>query len=163
MPLQIALQSLPALDRKHHMEDHSVRRQLSLVQTFFLPIATKLLGYGARLPPMSKFGTVRVAGGSMLPAYRDGDWLFVSWLDLAPGLEAVGNSLVSKVVVVEREERPGIFLVKRVQKFHAGNYWVQGDNEESTDSRSWGWIPANEVVGVVLMRIKKSRKKTSSE
>jgi hypothetical protein len=158
MPLQIALQSLPALDRKHHMEDRSVRRQLSLVQTFFLPIATKLLGYGARLPPMSKFGTVRVAGGSMLPTYRDGDWLLVSWLDSAPGLEAVGNSLVSKVVVVEREERPGIFLIKRVQKFHAGNYWVQGDNEESTDSRSWGWIPANEVVGVVLLRIKRSRK-----
>jgi hypothetical protein len=63
---------------------------------------------------------------------------------------------------VEREERPGIFLIKRVQKFHAGNYWVQGDNEESTDSRSWGWIPANEVVGVVLLRIKRGRKKTSS-
>ena len=95
----------------------------------------------------------------MLPAYQDGDWLFVSWLDSAPGLAAVGNSLVSKVVVVEREERPGIFLVKRVHKFHAGNYWVQGDNEASTDSRSWGWIPANEVVGVVLVRIKKSRTK----
>jgi type IV secretory pathway protease TraF len=95
----------------------------------------------------------------MLPAYRDGDWLFVSWLDSAPGLKAVGNSLVSKVIVVEREERPGIFLIKRVHKFHAGNYWVQGDNEESIDSRSWGWIPANEVVGVVLIRIKKSRTK----
>ena len=106
---------------------------------------------------MSKFGTVKVAGGSMLPAYREGDWLFVSWLDSAPGLEAVGNSLVSKVVVIEREERPGIFLIKRVQKFHAGNFWVQGENEESTDSRSWGWIPANEVVGVVLFRYKRGR------
>jgi type IV secretory pathway protease TraF len=94
----------------------------------------------------------------MLPTYRDGDWLLVSWLDSAPGLKAVGNSLVSRVVVVEREERPGIFLVKRVQKFHAGNYWVQGDNEESTDSRIWGWIPAPEVVGVVLLRINRSRK-----
>jgi signal peptidase I len=112
---------------------------------------------------VSKFGTVKVAGGSMLPAYRDGDWLLVTWLDSAPGLEAVGNSLVSKVVVVEREERPGIYLVKRVQKFHAGNYWVQGDSQESTDSRTWGWIPANEVVGVVLIRIKRSRKKFSSE
>ena len=98
----------------------------------------------------------------MLPAYRDGDWLIVSWLETAPGLEAVGNSLISKVVVVERGERPGIFLVKRVQKFHAGNYWVQGDSDKSTDSRSWGWIPANEVVGVVLFRLKKSRKKTTS-
>lgn len=107
---------------------------------------------------MSKFGTVKVAGGSMLPAYQDGDWLFVRWLDIAPSIEKIGTSLVSRVVVVEREERPGIRLIKRVQKFHAGNYWVQGDNEESTDSRTWGWIPANEVVGVVLLRYRKSRK-----
>ena len=93
----------------------------------------------------------------MLPAYRDGDWLFVSWTEGAAGLAAVGKSILGKVVVIEREDKPGIFLVKRVQKFHAGNYWVQGDNEESTDSRSWGWIPANEVVGVVLFRYKRSR------
>jgi len=105
---------------------------------------------------MSKFGTVKVAGGSMLPAYQDGDWLFVSWLRAAPGLEKVGTSLLGKVVVVEREERPGIFLIKRVKKFHAGNYWVQGDNEDSTDSRTWGWIPAQEVVGVVLFRYRKA-------
>jgi type IV secretory pathway protease TraF len=92
----------------------------------------------------------------MLPAYQEGDWLFVSWLGAAPGLEKVGTSLLGKVVVVEREERPGIFLIKRVQKFHAGNYWVQGDNEESTDSRTWGWIPAQEVVGVVFFRYRKA-------
>ena len=107
---------------------------------------------------MGKFGTVKVVGGSMLPAYRDGDWLWVKWIASAPGNQSVGNSLVSKVVVVEREERPGIFLIKRVQKFHAGNYWVQGDNKESTDSRSWGWIRADEVVGVVLLRFRKYRK-----
>ena len=92
----------------------------------------------------------------MLPTYRDGDWLFVSWLDSAPGLEAVGNSLVSKVVVVEREERPGIFLVKRVQKFHAGNFWVQGENEESTDSRTWGYLSEPEIIANVIIRIKKN-------
>ncbi|CAB5042577.1 unannotated protein [freshwater metagenome] len=105
---------------------------------------------------MSKFGTVKVAGQSMLPAYSDGDWLLVSWLDAVPDSEAAGNSLISKVVVVEREERPGIFLVKRVQKFHAGNYWVQGDNSESTDSRTWGWIAPSEIVGRVLFRYRKN-------
>ncbi|CAB4657619.1 unannotated protein [freshwater metagenome] len=105
---------------------------------------------------MSKFGTVKVAGQSMLPAYGDGDWLLVSWLDAVPDSEAAGNSLISKVVVVEREERPGIFLVKRVQKFHAGNYWVQGDNSESTDSRTWGWIAPSEIVGRVLFRYRKN-------
>jgi signal peptidase I len=107
---------------------------------------------------MSKFGTVKVSGGSMLPAYRDGDWLFVSWIDGAAGLAAVGKSIVGKVVVVEREERPGIFLVKRVQKFHSDKYWVEGDGNESTDSRSWGWIAAQEIVGVVLFRYKRGKK-----
>jgi type IV secretory pathway protease TraF len=86
----------------------------------------------------------------------DGDWLLVSWFDggLAP---LVGDRILGKVVVVEREERPGIFLIKRLQKSHGGIYWVQGDNDESTDSRTWGWIPGNEIVGVVRTRIKKTR------
>ena len=92
----------------------------------------------------------------MAPTFKDGDWLLVSWLDggLAP---LVGDRILGKVVVVEREERPGIFLVKRLQKSHGGNFWVQGDSDESTDSRTWGWIPANEIVGVVLFRYKKKR------
>jgi signal peptidase I len=107
---------------------------------------------------MSKFGTVKVSGSSMLPAYRDGDWLFVSWIEGAAGLSAVGKSIMGKVVVIEREEKPGIFLVKRVQKFHSGKYWVEGDANESTDSRSWGWITAEEIVGVVLFRYKRGKK-----
>ena len=105
---------------------------------------------------MSKFGTVRVSGSSMAPTFKDGDWLLVSWLDggLAP---LVGDRILGKVVVVEREERPGIFLIKRLQKSHSGIYWVQGDNDESTDSRTWGWIPGNEVVGVVRFRFRKKR------
>jgi signal peptidase I len=105
---------------------------------------------------MSKFGTVKVSGSSMAPSYKDGDWLLVSWFPagLAP---SVGDRILGKVVVVEREERPGIFLVKRLQKSHGGIYWVQGDNDESTDSRTWGWIPANEIIGVVRFRYKKGR------
>ena len=92
----------------------------------------------------------------MSPTYKDGDWLLVSWFP-AGLMSSVGDRILGKVVVVEREERPGIFLVKRLQKSHGGIYWVQGDNDESTDSRTWGWIQANEVIGVVLTRIKKSR------
>lgn len=105
---------------------------------------------------MSKFGTVKVAGSSMSPTYKDGDWLVVSWFDagLTP---LISEGTLGKVVVIEREERPGIFLVKRLQKSHGGSFWVQGDNDESSDSRSWGWIPANEVVGVVLFRYRKNR------
>ncbi len=106
---------------------------------------------------MSKFGTVKVTGGSMLPAYRDGDWLLVSWLDSSAAQDGVGNSLIAKTVVVEREQRPGIFLIKRVQKFQSGKYWVEGDNQESSDSRTWGWITPSEIVGVVLFRYWRKR------
>ena len=92
----------------------------------------------------------------MSPTYKDGDWLLVSWFP-AGLTSALGDRILGKVVVVEREERPGIFLIKRLQKSHGGIYWVQGDNDESTDSRIWGWIPGNEIVGVVRMRIKKNR------
>ena len=92
----------------------------------------------------------------MSPTYKDGDWLLVSWFP-AGLTSALGDRILGKVVVVEREERPGVFLVKRLQKSHGGIYWVQGDNDESTDSRTWGWIPGNEIVGVVRMRIKKNR------
>jgi signal peptidase I len=107
---------------------------------------------------MSKFGTVKVSGSSMLPAYRDGDWLVVSWLQGAAALSAVGDSIVGKAVVVEREERPGIFLVKRVQKFNSQQYWVEGDGSDSTDSRTWGWISSQEIIGIVLFRYKRGKK-----
>jgi type IV secretory pathway protease TraF len=92
----------------------------------------------------------------MAPTYRDGDWLLVSWFG-AKLSDSIGDQILGKVVVVEREERPGIFLVKRLQKSHGGVYWVLGDNEESTDSRTWGWIPGHEIVGVVRFRYRKKR------
>ena len=101
---------------------------------------------------MSKFGTVRVKGASMSPTYNDGDWLYVIWRQGAPNRAPLGS-----VAVIEREERPGIFLVKRVQKFHAGNYWVEGDNSESIDSRTWGWIAPSEIVGRVLFRYRRNK------
>lgn len=101
---------------------------------------------------MSKFGMVRVEGNSMAPTYGNGDWLLVLWMLQSPHRGRLGS-----VAVIEREEHPGILLVKRIQKSHGGNYWVEGDNSESTDSREWGWIAANEIVGRVLFRVRKKK------
>ena len=87
----------------------------------------------------------------MAPTYNEGDWLLVRW----QSPQKNSTALVGRILVIEREERPGIFLIKRLQKIHGDLYWVQGDNESSTDSRTWGWITANEIIGVVTLRIKK--------
>ena len=96
------------------------------------------------------FNRVIVSGSSMSPTYNDGDWLLVKWR--AP--EQVKQIPLGRVVVVERFDRPGIFMVKRLHKSHGELYWVEGDNPESTDSRQWGWLNQNEIVGVVKLRMK---------
>lgn len=115
---------------------------------------------------MGKFGlsawrTVAVAGDSMSPTLVDGDWLMVSWAaePLIPKLKAL------KVYVIERAERPGVFVIKRLMEIgsgeNAGKVWVEGDNKASTDSRHWGWISESELRAQVLLRYKKSKSERS--
>ena len=85
---------------------------------------------------------VRVAGDSMLPAFRPDDRLLIgppAWI--RPGT----------VVAVEDPRSPGLLMVKRV---HAvGRTWVdvRGDNPQaSTDSRQFGPLPRSRLVGRIL-------------
>ncbi len=110
----------------------------------------------ARLPPMARsyiskrflrIGTVAVAGDSMLPTYSNGDWLVARW---------ARTFKVGQVLVIERQERPGIFLIKRLMQIDNENFWVEGDNSAaSSDSREWGWRNSGEVLGRILFRYRK--------
>jgi len=97
---------------------------------------------------------VRVSGESMEPNYSDGDVLLVRWFNSAAPTIQLGT-----VVVVERDQMPGVFFIKRIQKSHGNAYWVEGDNRDPdvekrmNDSRSWGFIGAHEIRGKVLFRI----------
>jgi phage repressor protein C with HTH and peptisase S24 domain len=111
---------------------------------------------------MAKFGfmglrRVKVAGESMSPTYNNGDVLLVKWFT-----RIEREIPLTSVVVIERDEMPGIFLIKRIQKSHSGAYWVEGDNRDPdveirmNDSRKWGYIPAHEIKGRVLLRSKRT-------
>ena len=101
------------------------------------------------------FRRVKVAGESMSPSYNDGDVLLVKWFEGIPS-----ELPLSTAVVIEREAMPGIYFIKRIQKSHSGVYWVEGDNRDPevenrmNDSRTWGYIPAHEIRGRVLFRLR---------
>ena len=122
--------------------------------------------------------SVRVVGDSMAPAYNDGDWLLFRTVRLNSQTtkgRAKIRKTVGKVVLVQRrafgwvtgDESPRDFLqVKRIIKIDATGgisgdefgIWVEGDNKgASTDSRHWGLLKPVEVVGVLLLRYKKSK------
>jgi phage repressor protein C with HTH and peptisase S24 domain len=100
----------------------------------------------------------------MAPTYRHGDLLLVRWFDSAP----IDLPLLT-VALIERDEMPGIFFIKRVQKSHGGAYWVEGDNRDPNveprvnDSRSWGYLAAHEIRGRVLLRLPRFLSRRNSQ
>lgn len=82
----------------------------------------------------------RVVGKSMLPVLR-------------PGQVVVASGIVTKLqpeqVVIFRHR--GVDKVKRIKRINNRKIFVEGDNKSaSTDSRSFGWLPLNSIVGLVV-------------
>jgi nickel-type superoxide dismutase maturation protease len=93
----------------------------------------------------SPYGVAVVAGASMAPRLRDGDFVVV---------RRGSRARVGDVVVVRRPDRPGLVVVKRVREVLSdGRLWLAGDNPgESDDSRAFGAVPVNAVIGRVAFR-----------
>jgi phage repressor protein C with HTH and peptisase S24 domain len=102
-------------------------------------------------------GRVIVDGTSMQPTYNPLDWLLVHY-------GFFGRKLLflrlGDVVVIERETQPGIFYVKRIAEISLDkdgkkSYYVLSDNEAGTDSRKWGFLSEDEIIGNVISRVKR--------
>lgn len=89
--------------------------------------------------PLSRY---TVFGNSMLPTLKPGqDVLTFNWWKLV-GIKA-GDLVVIKVNDKE--------MIKRIQGVFDQNIFVVGDNEkESTDSRKFGSISRDQIVGKVI-------------
>ncbi len=78
----------------------------------------------------------------MLPKYKIDDTVIVRKLALR---------LKVNDVVILTHPQTGRLLLKRIKKIKKKTYFVLGDNErESTDSRNFGWIQRNNIIGKVI-------------
>jgi multidrug resistance efflux pump len=96
----------------------------------------------------------------MEPTYSAGDWLMGRWANYK--LTGLNRIKVGDVVVIERDEQPGIFYVKRISeisstKGEASTVYLLSDNPAGTDSRTWGWIPVTAVRAKIQFRMKRHR------
>ena len=90
----------------------------------------------------------------MVPTYLRGDWLLVRYLHPS----SRPRVKVGQVLLIERIDQPGPILIKRLKDIRADSpnrhyptYWVEGDNKEiSQDSRKWGALDGEEIVGKAL-------------
>ena len=95
----------------------------------------------------SPYLRVAVAGDSMRPTLEDGDWLLCRRVRGPVGVRE------GDVVVLERPDRPGLLIVKRVVRREAQAWWVEGDNPvASDDSRLFGPVPDRFVLARVTAR-----------
>jgi phage repressor protein C with HTH and peptisase S24 domain len=102
------------------------------------------------------FGTVEVDGLSMAPTFIPGDQLYVRWYS-RKGAKASALA-VGNIVILERDEQPGVFYIKRITQIAAEGIWVQSDNPKGTDSTKWGWLPPHAVKAKYLFRTRKAKR-----
>jgi nickel-type superoxide dismutase maturation protease len=86
-----------------------------------------------------RFKLRRVVGESMLPTLRPGQLVAIG---------ERGTLRVGDIVMILHDDMEKI---KRVARIESGRLYVLGDNPNaSTDSRNFGWIGAELVVGKVI-------------
>ena len=93
----------------------------------------------------------RVSGLSMCPCLLDGEEVIAKVKDY--------NLQVNDVIVLYHPFRSKLIMIKRIKQIMVDKerenkkYFVQGDNiSASTDSRNFGWINENLIIGKVICR-----------
>ncbi|NBD18552.1 MAG: nickel-type superoxide dismutase maturation protease [Cyanobacteria bacterium] len=91
----------------------------------------------------------RVVGHSMLPLLKPGEEVLID-----PAIQETQHLQIGDLVVAQHPTQGNLQVIKRVSFISAtGNYFLVGDNpQESTDSRSFGSVSLEQIVGRVTCR-----------
>jgi len=87
---------------------------------------------------------LRITGDSLTPKYKEGDFVLVAKIPFLFPIKT-GDVIVFRKL-------PWGTLIKMVESIREGGqaFWVVGTHPESTDSRKFGEVNINEVVGKVI-------------
>lgn len=88
-----------------------------------------------------------IEGNSMLPTLKSGDRVFIN---------RSAKPEVGDIVLARHPFKQNVKIIKRFTELTPENaFFLVGDNcSESTDSRSFGAIPAEDILGVAVCRLK---------
>jgi nickel-type superoxide dismutase maturation protease len=93
---------------------------------------------------------IRVTGVSLSPIYRDGDYVLVVTIPFFLSRIRVGD------IVVFRQEYYGLMIKKVEEITENGNmFFVVGTHQDSTDSRRFGQVMRQDILGKVLWHVRK--------
>lgn len=100
--------------------------------------------------PTAMFGVAEVTGLSMVPTLLHRDQLLVHY-----GAELRAGD----VAVLRHPLQQDLLIVKRLVDLGDGGWWVLGDNQDAevVDSRAFGAVPAELVLGRVRARYRPIR------
>ena len=91
---------------------------------------------------------LKVTGNSLMPEIREGDFVLISDIPFRLRTVRAGE------IIVFRHRVYGT-MVKKVQRLDAaGQIYVTGTNPESVDSREFGSISSDQVIGKVIWHIR---------
>ena len=95
---------------------------------------------------------IKITGESLKPLFDDGDFV------LATKIPFIFNRIKNGDIVVFNNSIHGM-MIKRVDDYdkNYGELWVTGTHPDSVDSRELGPINQRDLVGKVVIRIRKPR------
>ncbi|MCB1023154.1 MAG: nickel-type superoxide dismutase maturation protease [Acidobacteria bacterium] len=88
----------------------------------------------------------RVEGDSMMPTLKPGARVLV---------DEKAKVRARDIVIARHPFKSNVIIVKRIREIDAnGNYFLISDNpEDSTDSRTFGAVSSNRIIGKVVSRL----------